>query len=549
MHATGGEVVVRSLVAHGVKAVFGIPGVHNLAAYDALLDAPQIQHIVARHEQGAAFMADGYARASGREGICFCTSGPAALNALASLGTAFNDSSPVLCIMSQIPLAMIGKEKGLIHECRDQLACFAPVTKWCARANSVAEISELLAEAFLHMRSGRPRPVAIEIPCDILDASDEVTLVSPREIAPHVPNQAALDHAGELLSNSKAPVIWAGGGVISSGATEALLQLAERLNAPVFTTVLGKGAIADDHPLSAGTNILHPAGKEFLRQCDLMLAIGTRFTQEETNNWAFQPPDTLIHVDIDAAEIGRNYTSTLGIVADARETLEALNQVLETSAAKERVDWASDIQALRQRVVDECEAMAPDGVKLVNGLRSAIPRKAILVSDLTLAAYWSRRLLGVYEPRTNIYPWGFCTLGFGLSAAIGAKLAQPKRPVVCISGDGGFLFNCQELAVAAQFDLPIVLLVFNNNGYGVLKPQQELRYGRSLGADLVNPDFLKLAEAFGVESQRVDKLDELQNSIENALASHRTTLIEVTVEIPLPVMEEGSRAIHEALQN
>ena len=547
MKTTGGEALVKSLEAHAVDTVFGIPGTHNLAAYDALINAIDIKHITARHEQGAAFMADGYARASGKEGICFCTSGPAALNAIASLGTSYADSVPVLCVISQIPTDFIGKEKGIIHECRDQLACFEPVVKWSATAKTVEEISAHVAEAFYQMRNGRPRPVVLEIPCNILDASAEVEIAEERSVETATPSSEQLSQAVQLLTQAETPIIWAGGGVNSSGASEELVKLAESLNAPVFTTVLGKGAIDDDHPLSAGTNICHPAWQEFVAQSDLMLAVGSRFTQEDTDSWSFKPPATLIHVDIDDAEMGRNYGATLGIVADARETVCGVNTLL---ASRERIanpDRSADITAARQGVLDACEAIAPIGIELVHALNAGLPEDTILVSDLTLAAYWSRRLVGVHHPRSNLYPWGFCTLGYGLSAAIGAKQAMPDRSVVCLSGDGGFLFNCQELAAAVQFELPVVLIVFNNNCYGVLKPQQDSRYGRSIGAELVNPDFLKLAESFGVTANRVDDLQELPSAIKSAVAANQVTLIEVTADIPLPIMESGMRDLHATL--
>ena len=257
MRMTGGEAVVRSLAAHDVDTVFGIPGTHNLGIYDALRAMGGIRHILARHEQGAAFMADGYARASGEVGVCISTTGPAALNTLASLGTAFSDSSPVLCIASQIPAEGIGLDKGYLHECQDQLGSFAPVTKWRARADTVESIPGVMREAFAQMLSGRPRPTAVEIPCDTLDESDEVTMPAPAAVDRPAPDPEQVERAARLLRAARRPVIWAGGGVISSSAGAEVRQLAERLQAPIFTTVLGKGAVADDHP--AGRRRNHPA--------------------------------------------------------------------------------------------------------------------------------------------------------------------------------------------------------------------------------------------------------------------------------------------------
>jgi acetolactate synthase-1/2/3 large subunit len=546
MRVTGGEAVVRSLEANGVEVAFGIPGVHNLAVYDALLDSG-IRHIAARHEQGAAFMADGYARASGRVGVCLCTSGPALLNAATSLGTAYCDSSPVLCIASQIPSEAIGKEKGYIHECRDQLACVRPVTGWCERAETVASIPEVLHEAFARMQNGRPRPVAIEVPCDVLDAFGEATISAPAQVQRVKPPPEQIERAVDLLKAARFPVIWAGGGVITSGASDELKQLAEHLQAPVCSTVPGKGALPDDHPLSAGASLVHPAADEFLRKCDVMLAVGTRFTQEDTNNWTLPFPETLIHIDIDPKEHGRNYKPTVPLLGDARESLRELNARLMAVAPRDGLDRITEVAELRKRILDDCRDLAPDGVELVDMLRAALPRDTIIVSDLTLAAYWCRRLLDLYEPRTNIYPWGFCTLGFGIPAAVGAKIARPDRAVVVLSGDGGFQFNCQELAAAVEFEIPIVVLLFNNNAYGVLKPQQQVRYGRSLATDLVNPDFVALARAFGVQSQPIDSLDQIGPALGTAIASGQTWVLEITADVPLPVIEPGMRALHNAV--
>lgn len=540
MRMTGGEAVVQSLEAHAVDTVFGIPGTHNLGIYDALRQTGGIRHILARHEQGAAFMADGYARAAGKVGVCLSTTGPAALNTLASLGTAYSDSSPVLCIASQIPAEGIGLGKGYLHECEDQLGSFAPVTKWRARADTVAEIPGVMHAAFAQMQSGRPRPVAVEIPCDTLDESGGVTIPAPAAVERAAPDPDQVERAARLLRGARRPVIWAGGGVIGSGAGAELQALAERLHAPVFTTVLGKGAVADDHPLVAGATILHPAARAYLAESDVMLAVGTRFTEEESDRWRLQLPDALIHIEIDPEEIDRNYPATVGVLGDALSALQLINEQLRDMHRQENGIEAG-IAQLRQKVWAYCQELAPAGVELVQTLRKALPRETILVSDLTVAAYWCRRLLDIYEPRTNIYPWGFCTLGFGLPAAIGAKVARPDRPVVVLCGDGGFMFNCQELAAAVQFDLPIVTLVFNDEAYGVLRPQQEARYGAAHAVDVVNPDFVELAGAFGVDACRVESIEQLGPAVTKAIEADRSALIELPGTLPWPIMEPSAR--------
>lgn len=546
MQMTGGQVVAQALRAHGVDVVFGIPGVHNLAIYDALLDSG-IRHIVARHEQGAAFMADGYARASGRIGVCLCTSGPALLNAVTSLGTAYADSVPVLCIASQIPLAGIGKQKGYIHECPDQLACVRPVTSWCARADSVDAIPGVVREAFEHMLNGRPRPTAIEVPCDVLDGEGEVEIPEPATRSRPQPSVDQIEAAAALLSEARRPAIWAGGGAIASAAGEQLQQVAELLQAPVFTTINGKGSIPGDHPLSAGSALVAPAAIDYVSGCDALLAVGTRFTEEGSAGWTIAMPP-IVHVDIDAEEMGRNYDTAVAVVGDAREALQLLSERLASRQPDNGTDRTAEVDALRKRIVDDCIELAPQGVELVQTLQRALPRETVIVYDLTLAAYWCRWLLDTYEHRTNLYPWGFCTLGFGVPAGIGAKVACPERPVVIINGDGGFMFNLQELSIAAQFDIPVVVLIFDNGGFGIMRPQQVARYGRTLAVDLENPDFAALSRTLGLEAVRVDTLTNLGSALTAAIDSGKGWVIHVTAEVPLPVIEPRIRPVFDRLQ-
>lgn len=531
---TGGQALVRSLEAHGVTTVFGIPGTHNLAVYDALLDSP-IRHVSARHEQGAAFMADGYARAGGNVGVCLSTTGPAALNTLTPLGTAYSDSSRVLCIASQIQAEYLGRGKGMLHECSGQTDGFQSVTKWSQTATTVEAIPWLVREAFAQLGSGRPRPVALEIPCDVLDSSGQPALPAPLEPALEQPRPEELFRACRLLEKARRPVIWAGGGVIRAGASNALTRLAERLQSPVFTTTLGKGAIPEDHPLAGGNTLLHPTGRAYLRTCDLMLAVGTRLKEIETERWRLKLPERLIHIDIDPAEIGRNYEASTAVVGHARPALEGLLERCRAEAPSG--DRAREIKKLREKIWSECRQRAPAAVDLVECLRATLPRESILVCDLTAAATWCHHLLEIYQPAAFHSPWGFCTLGFGLPAAIGARLAQPRRPVVLLSGDGGFLFNCQELATAVECGLPLVMIVCNDKGYGVLRPQQMARFGRTHAADLAGPDFTALAEAFGAAALRVEQLEDLSRNLSEALRQPGPCLVEVTSQIPWPPIE------------
>ncbi len=531
MRMTGGEALVRALAAEGVRTVFGIPGTHNLAVYDALLDVPAVRHIGARHEQGAAFMADGYARAGGQVGVCLSTTGPAALNLFTALGTAYGDSSAVLAVASEIPSRYVGQEKGCLHECRDQAGLFRLLLGWCGQPGNVAAIPAAVREAFRRLCGGRPRPAALQLSCDVLDSTGEATILTPVPIAPPPGQPDEVARAARLLNDSHRPVLWAGGGVISSDASAALVRLAERLQAPVFTTTLGKGAIPDDHRLALGTAFLKRPGRSYLAGCDLLLAVGTRFTELETRRWALGLPGQVVQIDIDPAEIGRNYPVAAGVIGDARQVMEQLAALV----AGARPDRSAEAAEVRRQVRDGCEGRSPEALRLVRALRAALPRDTIVVNDLTVAAYWGQVALEVFEPRTYLYPWGFAPLGFALPAALGARLARPDRPVVALAGDGGFLFTGQELATAVQYGVPVVVVVFNDSAFGVLRPQQQKRYGRTCAIDLVNPDFVALARAFGAGARRVQAVEELGPALREALEAGHPWLIEFPVALPWPV--------------
>ena len=530
---TGGEAIVRSLVAEGVKAIFGIPGTQGLALFDALNDAPQIQRITPRHEQGAAYMADGYARASGEIGVCTVPTGPGALNTLAAMGTAYTDSVPVLNIFSQIPTPYIGRGKGYLHELRDQLGMFSEVTGWRARAENVASIPWLVHEAMARLRSGRPRPAALEVPLDVLDAAGDASIPLP---APRLRQAGAREQveatAGALL-RARRPLIWAGGGVISSGGSAELIRLAEALQAPVYTTVNGRGAIPGDHPLSLGYLPLRNFVQEYVSDADLILAVGARFSAPDTAQFALKLPANLFHIDVDPAEIGKNYPVAGSVVGDAKTVLSQLCELVEPSAGQ-RPSRAAEADDLKSRVCADLEARSMDAVRLANQIRGAVGRDGIIVNDVTILSYWGRTLFDVYEPRTYMYPWGFVTLGFGLPAAIGAKVARPDRKVVAICGDGGFLYTSMELATAMQLGLNVVALVINDDQFGILAPQQMKRFGRTTMIDLHNPDFVAMARSFGAYGERIGSIDEVGSALEEALAVEGPAVLELKIKLHHP---------------
>ena len=530
---TGGQAAVQALVNEGVRTVFGIPGIHGLALFDALHDAPEVQRITTRHEQSAAYMADGYARASGQVGVCLTSTGLGAINSLAAMGTAYADSIPILNIFTQVPFTAVGRGKGYLHEVRDQRSMFSEVTGWTASASDVTAIPSLVHEAMARMRSGRARPTAIEMPKDVLDATGDVSFLRPDQ-----PDRQGgeADHvvaAANVLRKSRRPVIWAGGGVLASGAPRELTQLAEALGAPVMTSVMGKGAIAADHPLHLGSQGLLSPVQEYLDSCDVMLAIGTRFTEIDTAAWTLRLPEELIHIDLDPAEIGRNYPASHSVVGDAKLVLGQLLEIVgESSTAPP--GRAQEVAQVRDQVRQNLLDRSPEGVHLIDQIRSAVPSGAIFANDVCTPAYWGWMLLEVDRPRTYIYPWGFGTLGAGLPLSMGAKVARPDSKVLAICGDGGFLYTAMELATAAQFGINVVALVVNDTRFGILEPQQMTRFGRTTMTDLTNPRFASLAKSFGAHGLTIDSVEEVGPALRDAFAAKRPAVIELQTVLPHP---------------
>lgn len=530
---TGGEAVVKSLVAQGTRVVFGIPGTHGLAIFDALHDAPEIRRITTRHEQGATFMADGYARVSGDIGVCLTATGPGAINSLTAMGTAFTDSSPVFNIFTQIPLADIGRGRGHLHEVVDQLSMFTGVTGWKARADTVGAIPGLVRDAFTQMRTGNRLPAALELPRDVLYDSEDVSLLPPAKETAALPDEGSIDAARQAILKARKPIIWAGGGVIASDASPELVGLAECLRAPVVTTVAGKGAIPSDHPLCLGATALHRPVKEFLNGCDLMIAVGTKFDALETSEWSLRLPKTLVQIDVDPETVGRNYEPSVAVVGDPKTVLKELIDRCD-GGANDRPDPAGEVGRLRSQVRDALQSRSALAVRLNDEIRTALPRDGIFVGDVTIAAYWGWPLFDVFHPRTYLYPWSFATLGFGLPAAMGAKVARPEAPVLAVCGDGGFLYTANELATAVQFGINVVALVVNDERYGILEPQQMARFGRTMMTDLHNPDFAALARSFDAYGVCIDRVEEVGPALGEAFAADRPAVVELKTRLPDP---------------
>jgi acetolactate synthase-1/2/3 large subunit len=526
---TGGQALVASLRREGVGVIFGLPGVQLYGAMAALRDEPRMRLIATRHEQATTYMADGYARAGGGDfGVALVVPGPGLLNASAGLSTAYSASSPVLLIAGQIPKSKIGRNIGLLHEVNDQLDAIAPVTKWRTRVLEIAEIPAAIREAGRQLRSGRPRPVVVDVPPETLEDEGDVTLLDPAPPDRPATAAAELARAAELLHAARDPVIMAGGGVNLSGAHDALRAVAEHLQAGVIMTAEGKGALSDASDLSLGA-ALWPASplRLHLDRADVVLAVGTRLATA-----ALQPAQLVIQVDADPDEVGRNHARTLGLVGDARATLERLAERLR-AAGPPRPSRRAERDAVRaaSAAADDQEPQA----SIQRSLRAGTPPDAILVGDMTQIGYHSRPFWPVYEPRTYLTSSYSGNLGYAFPTALGAKVARPDRPVVVVSGDGGFLFNSQELSTALRYGIAVVVVVFNDDSYGNVARDLDEAWGGSVGADLANPDFVRLAEAYGIAGFRAKEPAEVGDLVREGIALDRPVLIEVPVgRMPRP---------------
>jgi acetolactate synthase-1/2/3 large subunit len=519
---TGGEALVRSLYQEGVRVVFGLPGVQLYGVMAALRDEPRIRFVNTRHEQATSFMADGYARAGGSFGTALVVPGPGLLNAMSGLSTAYSASSPVLMISGQVPRDSIGKDVGLLHEVNDQQECIRPVTKWRRRVLQVADVPAAVREAVIQLRSGRPRPVEIEMPPETMEDEGLVELLPPVEVRPQVPSGRDLDRAVEALLAARRPLIYAGGGVHLSGAHEALGQVAEHLQAGVAQSAEGKGAVSDHNSLSLGAALWRESAlRAHVQEADVVLAVGSRLAQV-----TFKPGTRIVQIDADEQEIGRNHKDTLGLVGDARATLEALLERLRAAAAP-RTSRKAEHEALRARTAAE-NTMEPNA-SIIKSLRAGAPENTILVAGMTQIGYYSRPFWPVYEPRTYLSSSYSGNLGYAYPVALGAKVARPDRPVVSVSGDGGFLFNAQELSTAVRHRINVVAVVFNDSSYGNVARDLDESWGGQYGAELQNPDFMKLADAFGVAGLRAKAPTEVGRLVREAVELDRPALVEVPV--------------------
>jgi acetolactate synthase I/II/III large subunit len=527
---TGGRSLVEMLRRNGVDTIFALPGVQNDALFVAFYDAGDgLRVIHTRHEQGAAYMAYGYARASGKTGAYAVVPGPGLLNTTAALSTAYATNTPVLCISGQIPSDLIGRGFGLLHEIPDQLDILHTLTKWAARIDHPTQTGRRVNEAFRQMRDGRPRPAALEMPLDVMALETEVALADAEPLPlVTIPDPELIDKAAALLAEAKKPLLFVGGGAI--GAAGEVLAIAEMLQAPVVSYTGGKGIVSDRHYLAQSA----AAGHELWRDADVVLAVGTRLHQPQVR-WGVDADLKLIRIDIDASEITRILKPSLGIVGDAQASLAVLHRALEPRAPK-RQSRKDELEALKSRTLARLADVLGPQCEYLQAIRAELRDDGIYVEDLTQVGYVGRVAFPIYHPRTYIHSGYQGTLGFGFATALGAKVGRPDLPVVSISGDGGFMYNVQELSTAVKHGIDIVAIVFADGAYGNVRRMQKVDYGnRLIGVDLHNPNFPKMAESFGVAGVRTTTPDGLRRELAAAFKRRGTTLIEVAVgEMPDP---------------
>lgn len=541
---SGAKALLESLERQNVDVIFGILGGAILPVYDALCGNQKIRHILSRHEQGAAHAAEGYAKASGRVGVCMATSGPGATNLVTGIANAYMDSSPIIALTGQVPASgvnssyMIGKDA---FQEADIIGITTPITKYNFQPRTVAEIPTIVNTAFYIAATGRPGPVLIDLPKDIQASTGDVE-VTDRIDARGYKSMIEIDltkisEAADLLAKAERPIILSGGGVIISNASDEIMQMSDLLIAPVATTFMGKGSFPEVHPLSVGSIGMHgnPAANKLIGEADLLLAVGTRFSDRATANLdTFCPHAKKIHIDIDEAEIGKNVEVDVPIVADAKTALKLLLAALFNRLRKgEGGVWAKRVKEAKEQlsplIKDRPRELVPKA--LLTELRKLLPENAIVTTEVGQNQMWSALYFQALKPRTFISSGGLGTMGFGFPAALGAKVACPDRPVVDIAGDGSFIMTEQELACSVTEKIPVTVIVLNNSVLGMVAQWQRLLYKRRYMAVNLGktPDFVKLAEAYGAEGSRATSIEEFQKAVKRALNNNVTTVIDVPI--------------------
>jgi len=544
MSFSGAEILIKCLLEEGVETVFGYPGGAVLEIYDALYKSP-LRHILARHEQGAAHMADAYARATGKPGVCFATSGPGATNLVTGIATAYMDSVPLIAFTGQVASDLLGRDS---FQEVDITGVTLPITKHNYLVKNVENLAQTIKEAFHIATTGRPGPVLIDIPKDI--SVKKTSFNYPKTVnlggyqVPGPGDLKSIKEAAELIMSAQKPLIYAGGGVIISGAQQELRRLAELIDSPVTTTLMGMTGFPGTHPLALGMLGMH--GTKYANyavcECDVLIAVGARFDDRVTGKMdEFAPQAKIIHIDIDPAEIGKNIQIDVPIVGDVREVLEKLIGELQQ---KKHPEWREKIAGWKK----EYELRYKNGGCLkpqfvVEQIYEVTQGEAIITTEVGQNQMWAAQFYKFKNPRSFITSGGLGTMGYGLPAAIGAKVGRPEKVVIDIAGDGSIQMNIQELATAVHNDIPVIVAILNNNYLGMVRQWQEMFYdGRYSQTEIESPDFVKLAEAYGALGMRVSEPDEVRPALEQAIAANKTVVIDFVVdreENVLPMVPPG----------
>ena len=548
----GATALMKALEKEGVKEVFGLPGGANLPMYDEL-GKSNIRHILVRHEQSAAHMADGFGRVSRKPGVCFATSGPGATNLLTGIATAQADSAPMVAVTGQVPVAMIGKDA---FQESDIIGMANPALKYSYQPRTPEEIPTMVKQGFYIAETGRPGPVLLDIPKDV--QQNEANIPFPDEVRvpgyhpwtdPDMQNTA---RAVELLLSAQKPIILAGGGVIISSAFAELQSIAELLMIPVVTTFKGKGAFPEDHPLSLGPIGMHghAEANKLMTEADCVLAIGTRFSDRSVGTFEeFEKNLKIIHMDVDPAEIGKNQTTSVAVVGDVRTSLRIFGKLLMDKAVRASDDnpWLKHVKETKQYWRENLKLHPGEmgAAKILRKLRELLPKESIVTTEVGQHQMWASLFFDAIHPGTFFSSTGLGTMGWGFPAAIGAKTARPDVPVVDIAGDGSFNMTEHSLATAVLEDLPVIVFLINNYSLGMVAQWQRTFYDRRMvGVDLKKcPDYVKLAESYGAQGIRAQSMDELEKAIKDGLNSDVATVIDIPIdpeEDVLPFVAPGT---------
>ncbi|MGY8881810.1 MAG: thiamine pyrophosphate-binding protein, partial [Dehalococcoidia bacterium] len=528
----GGEALIKSLVREGVEVIFGLPGVQMYGIVAALRDEPSIKFVVTRNETSTTYMADGYARTTGKAGVAMVVPGPGIYNAGGGLSTAFSRSSPVVLIAGQIPRDGIGKNFGGLHEVNDQKEITNPVTKWQKQVLRPHEVPEGIHEAFKQAQSDRPSPVHFELPPETMVEREDVELLEPAKIERKVPADSIIEQAAKEIVAAKKPVIYAGGGIARSDAEAELVAFAEAHQIAVLTSAGGKGTMSERHALALGGS-LGPTGqlKDYIEDADVVIGIGTRFSMR--NQAAAEA--RLIHVDVDPEMIGHVHQNSLGVIGDVKVSLPKLSAAITAAGGGKWNSPAAEVTKIQENLTNSEEEINQPQEDYLRALQEGAPDDAIMIFGMTQLGYYSRPRWITENPKSYIDSGYSGNLGFAFPTALGAKVGNPDKPVICVSGDGGFMYNSSEISTAVKYGINLVTVIYNDGHYGNVARDMDDDFGGTYETDFVNPDFVKLAEAYGAVGIRAEGPLDVKNVLPKALAMNKPVFIDVPVSrVPRP---------------